>query len=75
MDIYICLGDIRAKLCHLMAQISPGDLNGFLFAMGGSEANEAAIRIARRKTGRYKIMSRYRSYHGGTASSLALTGT
>tara|TARA_B110000090_G_scaffold206117_1_gene254970 strand:+ start:170 stop:1738 length:1569 start_codon:yes stop_codon:yes gene_type:complete len=64
----------RARLCNLLAEVSPGDLNGFFFASGGSEANEAAIRMARRMTGRTKIMTRYRSYHGGTASSLAMTG-
>lgn len=64
----------RARLCSLLAEVSPGDLNGFFFASGGSEANEAAIRIARRMTGRPKIMSRYRSYHGGSSSSLAMTG-
>ena len=66
--------DPRARLCSLLAEVSPGDLNGFFFASGGSEANEAAIRIARRMTGRTKIMSRYRSYHGGSSSSLAMTG-
>jgi len=64
----------RAKLCSLLADVAPGDLNGFFFASGGSEANEAAIRIARRMTGRPKIMSRYRSYHGGSTSALAMTG-
>jgi taurine---2-oxoglutarate transaminase len=64
----------RARLCSLLAEIAPGDLNGFFFASGGSEANEAAIRIARRMTGRTKIMSRYRSYHGGSTAALAMTG-
>ena len=66
--------DARARLCGLLGEVAPGDLNGFLFASGGSEANEAAIRMARRYTGRQKIMSRYRSYHGGSSSSLAMTG-
>lgn len=64
----------RAKLSSLLADICPGDLNAFLFASGGAEANECALRLARRYTGRYKIMSRYRSYHGGTTSTLAMTG-
>src|SRR4030095_15723238 len=41
---------------------------------GGAEANENAIRIARLFSGRHKIGARYRSYHGGTAGSLTLTG-
>ena len=66
--------DPRARLCALLAEISPGDLDSFFFASGGSEANEAAQRMARRFTGRPKIISRYRSYHGGSTSSLAMTG-
>jgi taurine---2-oxoglutarate transaminase len=66
--------DQRARLSALLAELAPADLNGFLYASGGSEANEAAIRMARRMTGRPKIMSRYRSYHGGSSSSLAMTG-
>lgn len=66
--------DMRAKLCGLLAEVFPSDLNAFYFASGGSEANEAACMMARRFTGRQKIMSRYRSYHGGTRNSLAATG-
>ena len=71
-DLYTT--EVRARLCHLLGQISPADLNGFLFASGGAEANEAAIRLARRYTGRPKVMSRARSYHGSSTSSLAMTG-
>mmetsp|Transcript_43868 Transcript_43868/g.136588 ORF Transcript_43868/g.136588 Transcript_43868/m.136588 type:complete len:547 (+) Transcript_43868:46-1686(+) len=66
--------EVRARLCSLMADITPGDINGFLFPLGGSEANEGAIRIARRYTGKYKVMSAMRSYHGGTTGPLAATG-
>jgi len=65
---------VRARLSKLMAQLMPGDITGFLFPCGGAEANEAAIRIARRYTGRQKILTQYRSYHGGTAQSLGATG-
>merc|ERR1712060_270078 len=68
------LTEIRARLCSLLAEITPGDINGFLFPLGGSEANEGAIRIARRYTGKFKIMSAMRSYHGGTTGPLAATG-
>jgi len=66
--------EVRARLCNLLAEITPGDINGFLFPLGGSEANEGAMRIARRYTGKTKIMSAMRSYHGGTAGPLAATG-
>jgi len=71
-----------------MASICPGDLNAFFFTGGGAESNETAIRMARLRTGRQKILytfvillcvltcfrSRYRSYHGSTLGSLNLTG-
>jgi len=64
----------RARLGKKLAEISPGDIDTFFFTNGGAEANENAIRIARAVTGRHKIMVRYRSYHGGTAGAIALTG-
>src|SRR5215203_3799358 len=66
--------EVRAKLGQKLAQISPGDIDVFFFTNGGAEANENAIRIARLVTGRHKILARYRSYHGGTAGSLTMTG-
>jgi taurine--2-oxoglutarate transaminase len=64
----------RARLGEKLAQICPGDIDVFFFTNGGAEANENAIRIARLVTGRHKIVARYRSYHGGTAGSLTMTG-
>ena len=64
----------RARLGARLAEITPGDIDTFFFTNGGAEANENAIRIARVVTGRHKIMARYRSYHGGTAGAIALTG-
>ncbi len=52
----------------------PGDINRFFFTLGGAEANENAIRAARLYTGRQKILSRYRSYHGATNLCMQLTG-
>src|SRR3982075_423753 len=66
--------DVRARLGVKLAEITPGDIDCFFFTNGGAEANENAIRIARLFTGRHKIAARYRSYHGGTAGSLTLTG-
>ena len=64
----------RARLSKLLAEVLPGDLNTFFFTLGGAEANENAIRAARLYTGRQKILSRYRSYHGGTNLTMQLTG-
>ncbi|MEZ5283473.1 MAG: aminotransferase class III-fold pyridoxal phosphate-dependent enzyme [Vicinamibacterales bacterium] len=66
--------EVRARLGEKLAQLCPGDIDVFFFTNGGAEANENAIRIARLYTGRHKILARYRSYHGGTAGSLTLTG-
>ncbi|MBK9029909.1 MAG: aminotransferase class III-fold pyridoxal phosphate-dependent enzyme [Myxococcales bacterium] len=57
----------------LLALAGPGFTKVF-FTLGGSEATENAMKIARLITGRYKMMSRYRSYHGATMGALALTG-
>ena len=64
----------RARLGEKLAQLAPGDIDVFFFTNGGAEANENAMRIARLVTGRHKILARYRSYHGGTAGSLTMTG-
>ncbi len=64
----------RAKLGATLAGVTPGDIDCFFFTNGGAEANENAIKIARAYTGRQKILARYRSYHGGTAAAIAVTG-
>lgn len=64
----------KGRLGQLLAEITPGDLGKVLFTCGGGEANENAIKFARMFTGRRKILSRYRSFHGTTAGALALTG-
>jgi taurine--2-oxoglutarate transaminase len=64
----------RAELGQLLSTITPGDLDCFLFTLGGADANENAIKLARAFTGRHKILSRYRSYHGATAGAMATTG-
>jgi taurine--2-oxoglutarate transaminase len=63
----------RALLGKTLADITPGNLDKFLFTLGGADANENAIKLAMH-TGRHKILSRYRSYHGATAGAMALTG-
>jgi taurine--2-oxoglutarate transaminase len=64
----------RAVLGKVLSDITPGDLNRFLFTLGGADANENAIKLARAFTGKHKILSRYRSYHGASAGAMALTG-
>jgi len=64
----------RAALGKLLTEITPGDLDRFLFTLGGADANENAIKLARAYTGRQKILARYRSYHGATAGAMAVTG-
>jgi taurine---2-oxoglutarate transaminase len=66
--------EVRGRLSAKLAELTPGDIDVFFFTNGGAEANENAIRIARLYTGRHKIGARYRSYHGGTAGALTLTG-
>ena len=63
----------RAALAKVLAEITPGDLSRSFISLGGTEANEAAVKIAHQYTGRRKIMARYRAYHGGTATSMSLS--
>jgi taurine---2-oxoglutarate transaminase len=64
----------RAELSRLLLEVLPDGLNKFFFTTSGTEANEAAFKIARMCTGKSKIIARYRSYHGSTAGSIAATG-
>jgi taurine--2-oxoglutarate transaminase len=64
----------RARLSAKLLEVLPAGLEKFFFATSGTEANEAAFKIARMVTGKNKIISRYRSYHGSTAASIAATG-
>lgn len=66
--------EARAKLGKKLAEVTPGDLSKTFFSTSGTEAVEAAIKIARFYTGKQKIISRYRSYHGATYGSISVTG-
>jgi taurine--2-oxoglutarate transaminase len=66
--------DQRAEAARLIAEVAPGDLDMVFFTNGGAEATENAIRMARLHTGRHKVFTAYRSYHGATAGSIAMTG-
>ena len=64
----------RGELTKLLLEVLPKGLTKFFFTTSGTEANEAAFKMARLVTGKYKILSRYTSYHGSTAGSIAATG-
>ncbi len=64
----------RAELGQVLSEIVPPGLGRFLFTLGGADANENAVKLARGATGRFKILTRYRSYHGATYGAVALSG-
>ncbi|MDV7231247.1 aspartate aminotransferase family protein, partial [Mycolicibacterium fortuitum] len=64
----------RSEAARLVAERTPGELNKVFFTNGGADAVEHAVRMARLHTGRYKVLSRYRSYHGGTDTAVNITG-
>ncbi|OBF12402.1 aspartate aminotransferase family protein [Mycobacterium sp. ACS4331] len=64
----------RSEAARLIAERTPGDLNRVFFTNAGADAVEHAVRMARLHTGRYKVLARYRSYHGGTDTAVNLTG-
>src|SRR5205823_1278871 len=66
--------EARSELARLLAEVTPGDLTMAFFTNGGAEANENAIKLARWYTGRNKIITRYRSYHGATGGAVTRTG-
>ena len=66
--------EIRGRLGAKLAEIMPGDLDKVFFTLGGAEAVENAIKLARHHTGRHKLLARYRSYHGATHGAMTLTG-
>lgn len=65
---------IRARASAALASLTPPGIDKFLFTLGGADANEHAMKIARLCTGRPKIVTRYRSYHGATLGATAATG-
>lgn len=64
----------RSELAKMLVDLAPDNMKKVFFTCGGSDANEAAINMARTVTGRSKIFSRYRSYHGSTLGSGNLSG-
>ncbi|MGV9872081.1 aminotransferase class III-fold pyridoxal phosphate-dependent enzyme [Streptomyces cellulosae] len=66
--------EARSEAARLIAERTPGDLNKIFFTNGGADAVEHALRMARLHTGRPKVLSAYRSYHGGTQQAVNVTG-
>lgn len=64
----------RSEAARLIASHTPGDLDRVFFTNGGADANEHAIRMARLHTGKHKVLSAHRSYHGGTNLAVNVTG-
>ncbi|MEG8184653.1 aspartate aminotransferase family protein [Nocardia terpenica] len=68
------INPVRSKAAQMIASLAPGDLNLIFFTNGGADAVENAVRMAKIHTGRPKILSAYRSYHGSTSAAIQLTG-
>lgn len=66
--------DQRGRLAAMIAEVAPGDLDMVFFTNGGAEATENATRMARLATGRIKVLTMHRSYHGSTGGAITLTG-
>ncbi|WP_338432204.1 aminotransferase class III-fold pyridoxal phosphate-dependent enzyme [Clostridium tyrobutyricum] len=66
--------DVRAKLAEKVIEKAPDNMGKVFFTLGGADANENAIKIAKMYTGRFKIFSRYRSYHGASFGAANLSG-
>ncbi|HQR26222.1 MAG TPA: aspartate aminotransferase family protein [Nocardioides sp.] len=64
----------RSEAARLVAELAPEGMDKVFFTNGGADANEHAIRMARLHTGRVKVLSTYRSYHGGTHLAVNVTG-
>ena len=66
--------DVRGEAARLISGLAPDGMTKVFFTNGGAEAIENAVRMARLHTGRHKVLTRYRSYHGGTQTAVTLTG-
>ncbi len=66
--------DVRGELARRIAEVAPDGFEKVFFTNGGADANENAVRVARVITGKRKVLSMYRSYHGNTTTAITLTG-
>ena len=66
--------DVKSELARKIIELAPDNMQKVFFTLGGADANENALKIARLYTGRNKVMSRYRSDHGSSLGAGNLTG-
>ena len=66
--------EVRGQAAAALAALAPDGMEKVFFTNGGADANENAIRMARLHTGRPKVLSYYRSYHGNTGAAITSTG-
>ncbi len=66
--------EVRGELGKVIAELTPGNLTKTFFTLGGAEAVENGIKIARMYSGRSKIIAQYRSYHGATYGAMSAGG-
>ena len=66
--------EVRARVAQKVAEVTPAGMSKSFFTLAGADANEVAIRTARLVTGRQKILTRDRSFHGGSRQTLAASG-
>jgi taurine--2-oxoglutarate transaminase len=66
--------DKRSEAARLISERAPEGFDKVFFTNGGADANEHAVRMARLHTGRHKVLTTYRSYHGGTQTAINMTG-
>jgi len=69
-----CVTKVRGELGKKVASLAPKGLNRTLFTIGGAEAIDNAVKLARMYTGRHKILARYQAYHGATYGSMSAGG-
>jgi taurine--2-oxoglutarate transaminase len=69
-----CVTKVRGELGKKVASLAPKGLTRTLFTIGGAEAIDNAVKLARMYTGRHKILARYQAYHGATYGAMAAGG-
>ncbi|MDZ7701683.1 MAG: aspartate aminotransferase family protein [Halobacteriales archaeon] len=66
--------DTRSRLADRLVDVAPAGLSDVYFAISGSEAVETAVQLARQHQDAPKVLTRWRSYHGGTYGAASLSG-
>ncbi|HEY3316406.1 MAG TPA: aspartate aminotransferase family protein [Bacillota bacterium] len=74
IGVFLICSKAKADLAKKLAEITPGDLKWTMFGVGGGEANDYAIKLARGYTMKTEIISAIKSYHGHTGFSLSAIG-